>query len=436
MFGWLMPTRWARGLSEAFATQLGEAAALPPGDIVGLEHEYVLRRAGSQVDFRALIEPLVDSPAGLQPADPYARWLPSGAIVTADGQEAEVALPPTPTFPGFSHTIASSASAAASWLRGALPGDVSLEGYSTHLSVSVPNSVVDEVASHYARTYAPALMLLLDNRASPGLLVRPRPGRLELGGEYAAGDELRAAAVFALGSALACLTDVKSNSRRVPRLRLRLAYADIRFGWYVDRRALGSDLYTAGRAAPLLTETGNARRMQAHLEQTWSAARAAAAAHADEAELRLIDELVEGQTRLRIERDEPADDPLHAVAPHGEAGTPSAYGRAIRARRRGDFDLAPIMLTWELALFVVADARRRRRAYAAVPGPLLGRFVDLLDAGRLDDIIGHYLRLRSGDRLLPAGARPATAGLYDGYAVRPSLLAPERPLLRPGAQAA
>jgi hypothetical protein len=57
------------------------------------------------------------------------------------------------------------------------------------MSACRPDEFVVEVGQMVLRSFAPALMFLLDAATSPGLLVRPRHGRLEFGGEYAEGGQ-------------------------------------------------------------------------------------------------------------------------------------------------------------------------------------------------------------------------------------------------------
>ena len=115
------------------------------------------------------------------------------------------------------------------------------------------------------------------------------------------------------------------------------------------------------------------------------------------------------------------------------AGPPAttAYGRALGARRRPGFDVAPVMLTWQLAVFVVASDADRR-AFAVVPGRQLGRFLGRLDRGQLDDTISRFLAAPAGGRRMPARPLVARPGLYDALHLRPALLPPERALVNPG----
>ena len=90
-------------------------------------------------------------------------------------------MPPVLVQPGFSIEVVERATHARAHLAGLL-SHRQLHGYSTHISVSVPTRIVDAVACEFISLFTPAMMLLMDRSDSPGLLVRPRPGRLELGG--------------------------------------------------------------------------------------------------------------------------------------------------------------------------------------------------------------------------------------------------------------
>ena len=76
----------------------------------------------------------------------------------------------------------------------------------------MPAKLNDRVCRLYAETFAADLMLLMNRIDSPGLLVRPRPGRTELCGEYIEDEPLAAAAAFVAGSTRACAAAVRRNS--------------------------------------------------------------------------------------------------------------------------------------------------------------------------------------------------------------------------------
>lgn len=241
----------------------------------GVEHEYVVDGPSGRVDARTVIDAL-NLGVRADPTDPHAQRCPWGAV-------AEVVA------------LAAVGRAA---LAEALGGGCRLEGFSTHLNVTAPRRGDQRLALRFATVFAPSLMLLLDRPISPGLLVRPRPGRLEVGDDFAEGRALEVALTFAIGATLAATT----MSRRVARdlaVEVSLQAAVERYGWYVDRRAFGCDLYALGREAPLrVGRSRQQRKAGEHLVLTWGLARAALAGLSSEGELAAVDEVVTGCTPL------------------------------------------------------------------------------------------------------------------------------------------
>jgi hypothetical protein len=408
--------------SDPLAAALGPAPTAPPGTWLGLEHEFVVRSAeGARLDFRILIAELGLGHRHLDPGNPNAHRLASGAVVSCDEAEAEIAIPPVPGTGSFPGRVVAAADEVRAALSHRLPRGVRLEGWSTHLSVSVPGDAVHACAARYTTTFAPALMLLMDRARSPGLLVRPRPGRLELCGEYVAGPALHAAVAFAAGSVRAIAAEVQGRGpARVPRLTGRIRPADTRYGWYVDRRAFGDDLYATGRSTSLPRAWGGRTTAQEQLERCWSIARAALveSAAVRPGDLILTDEIVAGRLPLSIEG--------RITGWRRRIRAPSSvHGGALRVRLRPGFGVAPVMLTWDLAVFLVADLGRPRRAFASVPGDRLDAFLSLLDAGALDDLIGEHLVRAAGHRRLERREQAVEPGLYDEIGPRLGLLAPE-----------
>lgn len=264
---------------------------------MGVEHEFVVEGPAGRVDFGTTIDGL-DLGVRADPTDPHAQRCPWGGVVTADGPEAEVATPPVDVSPGGVADVVALAATGRAVLGSALGSGYRLEGYSTHLNVSVPRHRDQRLAFRFATIFAPSLMLLLDRPTSPGLLVRPRPGRLELGGEFADGAPLGVALTFAIGATLAAST----LSRRLARdleIEVSLRAAVERYGWFVDRRAFGCDLYSLGREAPLLSaRSGKRQRAGEHLERTWHVARAALGGLMSSSELAAVDEVIAGPAPL------------------------------------------------------------------------------------------------------------------------------------------
>ena len=422
--------------SAAFARALGDArVSEAPGAIAGLEHEFQVYRGAQRLDFRRLYPRLAVDGRRLDPADPNAYRCASGLALTCDDAEAEVATPPVRGRPGFAGVLDGWSARGRADLERLLPADVSLRGFSTHLSVAMPDALNDRVSLLYARTFAPALMLLMDAPTSPGLLVRPRPGRTELCGEHVAGARLRAVAAFAVGSVRACAAAVagrgQARSLLPPALRVAVAPAVERYGWYVDRRAFGPDLYAEGRRALLARAQGGTITAQEHLELAWQAARAGLAASGDAEPLGLLDRMVGGSLPLGVEAPALADALAPALTPAlalpGASPRPRrswTYGGLLDRRRRPGFDVMAVVATWDCTVFSVA--RPGRQAYACVPRGHLPRFLRRLDAGALDGALEAYLASPPAGRVLAAYAQTRQPGLWDGLGPVARLVAPER----------
>lgn len=379
---------------------------------IGVEHEFRVMDADGEIDFRSVIHELGFGPSNLDPLDPFAYPLSSGAKITCDDREAEVVTAPEPTRPGFPARLDTSARAAREEVRRRLPEGWALEGCSTHINVGGGGADPLALAWRYLQTFAPALMLLMDGPDAPGLLVRPRPGRLELGGSFVSGPWLRAACVFAVASAR---TLADEDASAVPELAVSIEPNFMRFGWYVDRRAFGPDLYRDGRRTKLPLAAGGKIEAQRLLELLWSAARPAVANDAAREELELVDGLVAGRLPLRVE-----GDPIHGTADANPLDL--GFGAILEPRHRPGFGAAPVMVTWDVVVLVLLSRWRRRRAYACLPRGSISAFVRMLDAGELDAAIATYLRTRPTGRRLER----ADLGLFDAIGPRADLLPEER----------
>jgi hypothetical protein len=271
------------------------------GALVGLEHEFTLLDGSTSVDFRELIHTLAVDGVRADPSDPNAYRCSWGGALTCDGAEAEIAIPPVAVASGFVDRALEYGERGEAFLRGLVPG-LRLGGYSSHISVSFSERHDRDAARRYAETFAPALMLLMDRASSPGLLVRPRPGRLELCGEYVTGVAARAAIAFAVGSVRA----LRLRDRRALaalRVRVDLLPAVERYGIYVDRRAFGPDLYGQGRRALLQTHAGKQRLAQQQLELAWNLARESLASDVGTCDLEMADRMVHEEIALPCEAD-------------------------------------------------------------------------------------------------------------------------------------
>lgn len=412
-------------LSRAFAAALGGDGAYgepAPAALLGLEHEYQLSRDGRRLDFRDLIHTLDVPGRRLDPGDANAYRLSSGLALTCDDAEAEVATPPLNVRPGFSLAVDGWAAAGLAELRRVLPHDVEAGGFSTHLSASLPDDDALDVLRLFAGAFAPVVMLLLDGPEGRGVYVRPRPGRIELCGDYATGAYLRAASVFFAGGVRACAAALSGNgaaSPRPPLLAIRLRPATGRYGAYVGRRlALGFDLYGAGRRARLPLAAGGETEAQTQLSLAWEAARHHLAGDASTDDVAIVDAIVAGDLPLGVEAG-PAPLGHQPAAPPA----PHALGSVVEAVSRPAFVVEAVIATWDFTVFRVTG---RRQAFASVPRDAIGPFLQRLSSGGLDAAIEVYLASPSVGRRLMRNEQTHAAGLWDDVASGLQLLAPER----------
>lgn len=369
--------------------------------LAGIEREWRVLDGTAVVDFRTVVDELPLDGRRLDPDDPHAHRCSWGGVVTADGKEAEVATPPRAAGPGVTWQLERLAATGLQQLRAACPGEWQLEGYSSHLNIGVDDRRVARTAERFARHLAQAQMLLLDRAGSPGLLVRPRRGRLELGGEYATGGQLRGALAFAIAGAVACERRA-GPWRQVPAPSFTPQRAVGRFGWYVDRRATGTDLYTGGRSARLATDRGDVSA-QSYLHSAWSALRDTAATLLDGSELALVDALVDGDLPLPLEA--PEADPAPPVV---TTGTPDPVLDDVE---RPGLVIRPVVARWDTCAFAADDGRVV--TYVVVPAAGAAEFLADCAAGRYDERLSRTLsRGRLGlRRLQPAPGRDVTAAV-------------------------
>lgn len=256
---------------------------------IGVEHEYRVLRDGRAVDFAGLFPGLGLDAIVADPNDPNAhagRW---GGVITADGIEAEVATPPVEVSPDCRAALLDSVRRGRAELEAHLPDGLGLDGWSTHVNVSAPRRGDVRLARRFAETFAPGAVLLTERADSPGLLVRPRPGRLEVGSEFVDGDRLAAAALFVA----AAVVTLVAHPRRARPLRVRVVTAPSRqrFGFHLPCDAFGDSLHDRGADAVLHTRSGPVRAGD-HLERAWRVARPALASTVSGDELASVDRAV------------------------------------------------------------------------------------------------------------------------------------------------
>ena len=384
----------ARRQRREFRRRLGPQRATDL--VVGVEHEYSLFDGDEQTDFRTIVRDLDLGSSHLDPSDPFSYRRQSGSVVTCDTREAEIALPPLSITPGFSTKAVHWATAEAEALRRRLPAGLRMEGYSTHISVEVPEQLVVEVAKTYVERFAPTLMLLMDGAEPSGLRIRPRHRRVELCGDFVDGGRLEEAIEFAVGSIGACLQSFSGATGidLPPQVTAKTSPAIERRGWFINCASFDLDPKTPRGGTLQLTESGS-MPVKDHVAGAMASARAA------------LSSLMGSQ-----------DTVLSADTP---------FSGLLDVRERRGFDMAPVMITWPLTIFMVATVDCRQPAFVVVPREWLQPFVEKLASGDLDQPIRRYLmstRRRKRLESWPDAQRP---GLCDVISSRNDLM-PAEPL--------
>ena len=367
------------------------------------------------VDFRTVVHGLALGRRHLDPDDPNAYRLPSGSVVTSDKREAEIALAPVEVGAGFAARAARRAGREGTALARQLPAGLRLRGYSTHISVEVPEDLTVEAAKLYVTRFGPAMVLAMDGPEAPGLRVRPRYRRLELCGDYVEGRRLRAALEYAAGSVAACVTalvegPVRSSGALPPPVAAKVRPAIERPGWFIDQACFG---IAPGQPFGKTVRLADGKPVTAadHVSIAWAAARRGLATW--------------------IAAFEPAGrDAERPLASRRGASTDSGiqltpFGDVLKVRSRPGFDLAPVMVTWPLTVFMAADSAAKRSAFVAVPREWLVPFLRSLDRGDLDSPLRRYVAARRGRARAVSWHDVQQPGLFDNVPSRLGLLPPE-----------
>ena len=166
----------------------------------------------------------------LDPGDPRAVRLSIGSALTCDGWEAEAVTPPLPWGPATASDLTACVAATRAELLAILSaGSFTVQGFSTHLNVSVPDRRAVAVARDLAQRCSVAMALLTEGPTGDGLLVRPRRDRLELGCDHLE-DRMIGPALVLLVGVVGLLQHRRS---RLPRLDLAVRPAREKFGFHV-----------------------------------------------------------------------------------------------------------------------------------------------------------------------------------------------------------
>ncbi|MBK6663061.1 MAG: hypothetical protein IPG47_10025 [Thermoflexaceae bacterium] len=298
------------------------------GAFAGVEHEYrVLDGDGNAVDFRDLLHRLPVRGRRLDPGDANAYRLDSGLALTADELEAEVVTPPVRVGRGFGSEVVALADEGRRTLETLLPAGMRLDGYSTHINIAVPRGDLDAIARRYALTFGPAFAAIAEREDSLGIYVRPRPGRLELCGDFIEREQLATAARFAVGTVRATAEAVRKGqeSRLPPPLAASLLPGRERFGYRLHRHAaFGFDLYEAGPRAVLPLQDGSSTTLGERLEDSWRIARSW---------MRPANVRSRGGRRVRTVLRAPTSVPRSTSSRSSRRGTSRSFGSADLAAR-------------------------------------------------------------------------------------------------------
>lgn len=321
---------------------------------VGVECEFEVHAADRRLDFRTEIAGVTGVP-GQDPSDPLARRLDSGAALTADGWEAELATPPLPVGADVAERLDALLDVEAARLVAALGrrhDGVRIVGFSTHVNVSVPDAVAVRLAEEFTRSCALAAVLLLGGPRSSGVLVRPRRGRLEVCGDYVTGADLRVAVTFVAAATRMLLAGVRPADGPWPWVPARE-----RFGYYVDGAV------AAGCGAEAAAEV-------------WGLARGFA-----------VDAgLGPGEVDARVaglSASAPGKAPELRADACGPVGPLAVADPRAHARVRGAVRAERVWATWTTAAWRLGDERGRTR-YVVLPVDREEDLLARLDAGLLD----------------------------------------------------
>ena len=228
--------------------------------LIGVEQEFDLFNGERYIDFRKLFSQVVAHTRSV----PFrncdsAVILEAGYMLACDGWEAEFATAPISSAGNGPAAVAHEVVRCRMHMLQLLKrvGVRQVRGYSTHINISVPIGREWELAWAFAESVAPALILLMEARQSPGLLIRPRRGRLEIGSEYLDDEGQLAAAIVFLTGVIHAYPYNQTLWKQFPRVRLKKwEDANIRPGIYLPHDAYGESMHELGRKAQIELESG------------------------------------------------------------------------------------------------------------------------------------------------------------------------------------
>lgn len=181
------------------AEMAARTRSTPRAPIIGLENEFYIFCNERQVDARALIWRL----ARFEEHPPFFTFrgvckLASGAQLSADRACAETAMAPELLTQRGLHSLCEATISHRNRLLRLVQrcgdevgGRRRVEGFSTHINLHFPSTAPWGMCNLLGRTVLPAYFLLTERPVSGGMMLRPRPMRVEIGGEYIAEPQTR-----------------------------------------------------------------------------------------------------------------------------------------------------------------------------------------------------------------------------------------------------
>ena len=269
-------------------------------------------------------------------------------------------------------------------------GVTRLTGFSTHLNVSVPDESVVGLGLMFVESCLFALAAVVEPPASQGLLVRPRRGRLEVGGEYVEGPDL----VAGLTLLAACVCGLLAGASPPPTGAPQVLPSREKYGWFVPPEEL--------------LENPEA------LDDVWEWARGWAQGQG--LDPGPVDELVSGS---RAVRGRATADPARCTfgtIPSTQV-VPGTGPRELRNGLRAETE----WLTWQHAVWLIQDAEGHQ-CRAVLPIEQEEAFLDQLDSGSLDSVLTRMLGRRTPRRRLVVHADIDESILW--HEIRPGALVP------------
>ena len=339
----------------------------------GVEQEFELFAAGRKVDFRFLF-PSVARGLGAVPFRNLglAAVVDAGYMLACDDSEAEFATAPVELVgTGPVDLAAEVVRCRESMIDAVLARGIDeVRGYSTHLNVGLSHGGEVALARAVAQLVGPSLTLLLEGRSSPGLLIRPRPLRLEIGTEYVDDDAPLVAGIVLLAGAVAALERGPAALSAWPRARLeRWEYGVMRGGIFLPHDAFGESIHARRRSARIVLVNGATVRAGAILERTADLAVAELGSMLDRRCTDVLLSLAHTPGRLPMER---RHDVARVVRRSSREPTRGARTLAALAASRDEANV-PLFVDWHGAAFSVAGGRGMA---VAVPWTALPGFLD------------------------------------------------------------